>query len=347
MTEEIPQPSELMKAYRFLRKGVPSNYLLFYKVGDFYELFDDEARAVHQVLGVALTKRQNVSMCGIPYHSIPKYTDVLLKARYDVAVFIPKTERGAASLRLFDKDNPEGKAVPVNEYDTAFLRRDMLRFIAVYMVRTQYVSCAPVETAIWLESAGKDRQREMLAEILQCPNTVDAIGAELHEARECFQEYVSPEALPNLKVIPKWAKPVEELTNRWYPAGSSDPSEFVSLEHYSADHGALVCVARIGPGELMASVYLIESQRCRLDQQTDQGLPLRECFWYTGVEPEKVVFDQATAVLTAGMMTAKAAIDGRPQLVVNPSSPKLDKRLMGLTVLAAAQLNVVADKYDF
>ena len=60
--------------------------LLLYRLGDFYELFFEDAQTGAQLLNVALTKRGVVPMCGIPFHAANAYVGRLLKAGRKVAI---------------------------------------------------------------------------------------------------------------------------------------------------------------------------------------------------------------------------------------------------------------------
>ena len=60
--------------------------LLFFRLGDFYEMFGDDAKLGSQVLGLTLTKRQDVPMCGVPHHAVENYINKLVKQGYKVAI---------------------------------------------------------------------------------------------------------------------------------------------------------------------------------------------------------------------------------------------------------------------
>ena len=67
------------------------DYLLFYRMGDFYELFFDDAVIAASNLGIALTKRGklndlDIPMCGVPVHSAQSYLSRLIKMGFKVAV---------------------------------------------------------------------------------------------------------------------------------------------------------------------------------------------------------------------------------------------------------------------
>ena len=76
----------MMQQYRRLRGSIPPDTLLFFRLGDFYELFFEDAKEASALLNVALTKRNEVPMCGVPYHAAPTYITKLIKAGRRVAI---------------------------------------------------------------------------------------------------------------------------------------------------------------------------------------------------------------------------------------------------------------------
>src|SRR5881392_978421 len=76
----------MMQQYQRLRKSVPSDTLLLFRLGDFYEMFFDDAKEASALLNVALTKRNGVPMCGVPYHAAQGYVAKLIKAGRRVAI---------------------------------------------------------------------------------------------------------------------------------------------------------------------------------------------------------------------------------------------------------------------
>src|SRR5437762_10082481 len=76
----------MMQQYRRLRSSVPADTLLLFRLGDFYELFFEDAKEASGVLNVALTKRNGVPMCGVPYHAAQTYIAKLIKAGRRVAI---------------------------------------------------------------------------------------------------------------------------------------------------------------------------------------------------------------------------------------------------------------------
>src|SRR5437016_10807609 len=76
----------MMQQYRRLRTSIPADTLLLFRLGDFYELFFEDAKEASGLLNVALTKRNGVPMCGVPYHAAQTYIAKLIKAGRRVAI---------------------------------------------------------------------------------------------------------------------------------------------------------------------------------------------------------------------------------------------------------------------
>jgi DNA mismatch repair protein MutS len=75
----------MMAQYRRLKDRYPQA-ILFFRLGDFYEMFGEDARLGAKVLDLTLTQRSGVPMCGVPHHAATTYTNRLLKAGHTVAI---------------------------------------------------------------------------------------------------------------------------------------------------------------------------------------------------------------------------------------------------------------------
>ncbi len=76
----------MMGQYLAMRKSLPADIILFFRLGDFYEMFFEDAKTAAPILNVALTKRGTTPMCGVPFHSAQGYIARLLKAGKRVAL---------------------------------------------------------------------------------------------------------------------------------------------------------------------------------------------------------------------------------------------------------------------
>src|SRR6266852_6277925 len=87
----MPEPSTpLMRQYAAIKKEHP-NALLFFRLGDFYELFFDDAVLAARELQITLTSRNKekgvaIPMCGVPYHAAEGYISKLIRRGFKVAV---------------------------------------------------------------------------------------------------------------------------------------------------------------------------------------------------------------------------------------------------------------------
>ena len=80
------QLTPMMAQYRRVKSELPKDALLLFRLGDFYEMFFEDAQEGARLLNVALTKRGVVPMCGIPFHAATTYIGRLLKAGRKVAI---------------------------------------------------------------------------------------------------------------------------------------------------------------------------------------------------------------------------------------------------------------------
>jgi DNA mismatch repair protein MutS len=76
----------MMQQYQSIRRSLPEGTLLLFRLGDFYELFFEDAKTAAPILNVALTKRNGMPMCGVPFHAAEGYISRLIKAGHRVAI---------------------------------------------------------------------------------------------------------------------------------------------------------------------------------------------------------------------------------------------------------------------
>lgn len=102
------QHTPMMQQY-FRLKAEQPEILLFYRMGDFYELFFDDAKKASQLMGISLTKRGQsagipIPMAGIPYHSVENYLVKLVQLGESVAICEqvgdPATSKGPVDRKI-------------------------------------------------------------------------------------------------------------------------------------------------------------------------------------------------------------------------------------------------------
>ena len=111
---EIKGTTPVMKQFWEIKRKYPGNLILF-RMGDFYETFDEDAKISSSILGITLTKRSNgaaskVPLAGFPYHSLEQYIHKLTKAGYRVAICEqvedPKTVKGIVKREVVEIVTP-------------------------------------------------------------------------------------------------------------------------------------------------------------------------------------------------------------------------------------------------
>ena len=184
-------PTPMMQQYLALKEEA-GDALLFYRMGDFFELFFDDAKVAAQVLDIALTTRgehggQPVPMCGVPVHAAEGYLARLIKGGCRVAI----AEQTETPDEAKERTKREGK--PVSK---ALVSRDIVRFVTAGTLTEEalleprranlLVAVAPVRDGIGLASCDISTGRMELEDC--APDRLDAALARLGAS-----EVVGPE----------------------------------------------------------------------------------------------------------------------------------------------------------
>jgi len=95
----------MMRQYRRIKEQ-HRDTILFFRLGDFYEMFDTDAHLVSGLLNITLTSRNGVPMCGIPYHAASSYIARLLRSGKKIAICeqtaMPEKGKGIASREVIE-----------------------------------------------------------------------------------------------------------------------------------------------------------------------------------------------------------------------------------------------------
>ncbi len=78
--------SPMMDQYLRMKQALPEDVWLFFRIGDFYEMFFEDAVECAAALGLTLTKRQTIPMCGVPHHAAEGYIGQIVKLGKRVAI---------------------------------------------------------------------------------------------------------------------------------------------------------------------------------------------------------------------------------------------------------------------
>src|SRR5689334_8217300 len=107
-TTNVPHTPAMAQYVRM--KSEHPDALLFFRMGDFYELFFDDAVVASKALEIALTSRSKdkegtpIPMCGVPYHAVTGYVSKLVRAGHRVALCEqmedPRTAKGVVKREV-------------------------------------------------------------------------------------------------------------------------------------------------------------------------------------------------------------------------------------------------------
>ena len=163
--------SPMMQQYQEIKAGYP-DYILFYRIGDFYEMFFDDALTASRELELTLTGKdcgleERAPMCGVPYHACEVYLKKLVEKGYKVAICeqmeSPYEAKGVVKREVIRITTPgtivEGSMLPEGENN----------YIAsVFYDPAGFGICfADVSTgeALFTQSNEKDPERRIINEL--------------------------------------------------------------------------------------------------------------------------------------------------------------------------------------
>lgn len=143
-----------MAQYRRIRAELPPDTLLFFRLGDFYELFFDDAKTASAILDIALTKRQQAPMCGVPYHSADVYIAKLIRAGLKIAICEqmedPATAKGIVRREITRVITP-GTVLEENVLESS--RHNYLAAVAIDGARFGLAALDLSTGECWIEEA--------------------------------------------------------------------------------------------------------------------------------------------------------------------------------------------------
>jgi DNA mismatch repair protein MutS len=143
----------MMAQYRELKSRYPDHLLLF-RLGDFYELFLEDAQLAARLLSITLTSRQSTPMAGIPHHSADGYIARLVQAGQKIAV-CEQMEGAGKGKKLLRRDVVR-VITPGTMTDTAYLRSGSDNFLLAVARAGTVTGVALLEVSTGEFSAGED-----------------------------------------------------------------------------------------------------------------------------------------------------------------------------------------------
>ncbi len=168
----IPTPeTPLMRQYHGIKQQVP-NALLLFRLGDFYELFFDDAVTAARELEITLTARnkekgQPIPMCGVPYHASEGYIARLIQKGYRVAICDQMEEAGAGKKLV--RREVTRIVTPGTSMNTGVLRSHENNYLASVFADTTRAGVAHVDI-----STGEFRATEI--DVLEVSSALESLS---------------------------------------------------------------------------------------------------------------------------------------------------------------------------
>ena len=252
--------SPMMTHYLETKKQYP-DCILFYRLGDFYEMFFEDAQTVSKELELTLTGKdcgleERAPMCGVPYHAVEGYLSRLVQKGYKVAIAEqmedPKQARGLVKREVIRVVTP---GTLTNSQVLEESKNNYLMGI-VYIDGVFGVSTVDVSTGDYLVTEVRN-ERSLLDEIYKfSPSELIC--------NEAF--YMSGIDLEDLKV--RLNAVISALENRFF---SDDSCRRILREHFHVEHLEALGLADYETGAIAAGAvlqYLYETQKNTLEHLT-------------------------------------------------------------------------------
>ncbi|MEG0812658.1 MAG: DNA mismatch repair protein MutS [Clostridium sp.] len=250
----------MMTHYMETKKQYP-DCILFYRLGDFYEMFFDDAVTASKVLEITLTGKdcgleERAPMCGIPYHAVEGYLDKLVKQGFKVAIAEqvedPKLAKGLVKREVIRVVTP-GTITSAQALEAA--KNNYLLGI-VYVDGIFGISAVDISTGDYLMTEVTS-ERSLLDEVFKfspseiiCNEAFYMSGIDLEDLKNRLQVVIS------------------SLDNRFF---SDDSCKKILREHFHVNYLEGLGLTDYGTGTIAAGAvlqYLYETQKSTLDHLT-------------------------------------------------------------------------------
>src|SRR5262245_4289347 len=162
----------MMRQYRELKQRYP-DYLLLFRLGDFYELFLEDAELGARLLQITLTSRQGSPMAGIPHHAAEGYIARLIRAGQKVAL-CEQLEAPAKGKKLLKRDVVR-LITPGTITDTAFLAGSANNFLLGVVRAREGIGVALLDVStgdFWAGEDAGDAENVLAAALMRRPSEI-------------------------------------------------------------------------------------------------------------------------------------------------------------------------------
>ena len=165
-----------MQQYYDIKKQYP-HALLFFRLGDFYEMFGDDAKEASRIIGLTLTARAGEPMCGVPYHASNTYIAKLLAANKKIAICEQTSNIADPKTKLFERKIVRF-ITPGTVLEDSILEAKNSNFLVSLVLSNNAWGAACLEFStgeFWLTQGEKDPSLIDLASLLASVNPSEII----------------------------------------------------------------------------------------------------------------------------------------------------------------------------
>ncbi len=166
-----------MAQYYEVRAKYPG-IILFFRLGDFYEMFDEQAKEVSALLGLTLTARNGTPMCGIPYHAANNYIVRLLAAGKKIGICEQTGTACDKNTKLFER-RVTRIITPGTVMEDTLLDANQANYLVNVTITPKgwALACVEVSTGeFWANQNDQDDSLTNLAAALAAINPAEIVG---------------------------------------------------------------------------------------------------------------------------------------------------------------------------
>jgi DNA mismatch repair protein mutS len=197
------------------------NELLFFRLGDFYEMFFEDAIIASRELNITLTKRagsgDNIPMCGVPYHSVDGYIAKLIKKGYRIAICEqvedPKLAKGIVERKVIKIITP---GTAINEQ---LLEDKHNRYLVLLWEKGENIALVAADVTTgecqWLLAEGNERLLEITEQLYRM-QPAELVGGEHLAAWPKLQEWMQAK-LPDCTLSAYSAQTTDSYLVKHFP----------------------------------------------------------------------------------------------------------------------------------
>jgi len=165
--------SPMLEQYRRIKRDNQGN-VLFFRLGDFYEMFAEDAKEVSALLNLTLTNRNGLPMCGIPYHAAHSYIGRLLKYGKKIAICEQISDQASKGKKVMERRVVE-VITPGTTVDEDYLDREQPNYLASLASKGRFCSFAYIDlstggfyaTSFPIEDSGDTKSADRLGQELE------------------------------------------------------------------------------------------------------------------------------------------------------------------------------------